>query len=67
VNFHGAAAFILTVIPFEQMLIHLRPSAESSQFAGPRCPLQGAGEHRCEFHSFQPLAEAAGVQLASLG
>src|SRR5437762_4504554 len=47
-NFKSAAALVLAVIPFDQMVILLRHGAETRERAGPNGALQRAREHRRE-------------------
>jgi hypothetical protein len=65
-NLGRTAAFIITVIPFEQVAIDFSPSAEAGQLAGTRCTLQGTGENLGESETLQPLSEPAGIALAAL-
>src|SRR5262249_7732207 len=44
-NLNAAAAFVLTIVPFEQVRFDLGQSSKTSQFAGPGRALQGAGQN----------------------
>src|SRR5215470_3756393 len=64
-NLRGAPAFVLPVVPFDQIAVGLGHAPESRQLAGPRRALQRAREDSCEGESAQPLAEPASVALAA--
>src|SRR5262245_25610553 len=66
-NVCTAATLIVAVIPFDQILVHLSHIAETCQFAGTACPLQGAGRDQYESHPLQPFPEAACCRLSMLG
>src|SRR5271163_854890 len=54
-----AAAFILAIVPLDQVGIDLGRTAKSGQLAGAGRALQGAGEDLGKSQSTQPLAEGA--------
>jgi len=62
----GGQAFIVAVIPFDQVAIDFRPLSETGQFACVASALQGAGKDAREFQSFEPFSQAARVTFAPL-
>src|SRR6516165_7650786 len=67
VDFTGAAALIISVIPFQQVAINLGNAPEASEFACPGRAHQRTGEYLGESQAAQPLPKTAGVALATLG
>src|SRR5262249_60485952 len=67
VDFTGTAAFVISVIPFQQVAINLGNAAEAGEFACPGRAHQGTGEYPDESQAAQPLPKTAGVALATLG
>jgi hypothetical protein len=66
-NLNGPAAFVLAVVPLEQITLDLGNCSKASQLARSRYALQRAGQNFREGQPTQPLPEAAGVALAPLG
>src|SRR5271156_6629065 len=60
----GAAALILPVVPFGEVRIGFRQTAEPGQLGGPPRALRRAAEHLDETRSVQPLPEGARLLLA---
>src|SRR5262245_9156692 len=67
VDFTGAAALVISVIPFQQVAINLGNAPEASEFACPGRAHQRTGEYLGESQAAQPLLKTAGVALATLG
>jgi hypothetical protein len=67
VDFNGAAAFVISVIPFQQVAINLGNAAEASEFTCPGRAHQRTGEYPGESQAAQPFPKSAGVALATLG
>jgi len=57
VNLGARPAFIIAVIPFMEIRVHLRHTAEAGQFAGAPGPLERAGEDPGERESLQDFPE----------
>src|SRR5580704_640120 len=66
-NIDRPPAFILAIIPFDQIGVDFRHAAEAGQLARPLRTLQRAGKHLDESQPAQPLAESAGVALSTVG
>src|SRR6516164_1675544 len=66
-GFSRAAAFILAIVPLDQVGIDLGYTAKSGQLAGASRALQGTGEDLGKSQSTQPLAEGAGITFAAFG
>src|SRR2546425_10478142 len=62
-----APAFVLAVVPFDQVGVNLGHRPEPSQFAGPHGPTQGARKYRRECHRVQPLTKLSRIALSVLG
>src|SRR5208283_1351114 len=67
VNVRGAEAFILAVIPLDQVGIDFGRGAKAGQFAGADRALQGTGEHLGKAEAAQPPAKGASIPFAALG
>jgi hypothetical protein len=67
VNVNSTAPLILTIVPFDQVLINLSDSPEARQLARPRCSLQGAGKDLGETDPSQTFPQGASISLATLG
>src|SRR6516162_3042979 len=63
----GAAALILSVIPFGEVGIGLGRTRATGQLGGAPRALRRAGQHFGEFCAAQPLAEGARLALTALG
>jgi hypothetical protein len=66
-NVCSCEAFVIAVVPFDQVAINVSLRAESRQFARARGALEGAGPDACEFHALEALAQAAGVTFSASG
>ena len=66
-NVGGGSAFVLAVVPFDELRNHFGHSAEASQLAGSQRALQRAGKHLRENQFFESIAQTAGIALAILG
>src|SRR5882724_5599518 len=62
-----APAFILAIVPFDQIRIGFGLLAETSQLASPDGALQRAGEDLCKAQPAQPRPERPGIGFAALG
>src|SRR5262249_32460132 len=60
VDLRAGTTFIGAVVPFHEVGIDFRHRAEASELARSNHPLQGAGEHRGELRSLEPLSEPGG-------
>src|SRR6266404_6728648 len=63
----SAAAFILAIVPFDQIRIGFGLLADTSQLASPDGALQRAGEDLCKAQPAQPRPERPGIGFAALG
>src|SRR5271169_1393213 len=66
-DFSRSAAFILAIVPLDQVGIDLGRTAKPGQLAGSSRALQGTGEDSGKSQSAQPLAEGAGIAFAAFG
>jgi hypothetical protein len=66
-DFRGAAAFIFSVIPLDQVRINDREIAEACQLASFKRALERAREYMGKRLSFQSLAQLSGILPTSLG
>src|SRR5262249_52966032 len=67
VDFTGAAALVISVIPFQQVAIKLRNAPEACEFACPARPHHRIGRCLGECQAAQPFLKTTGVALATLG
>src|SRR6516165_8270669 len=67
VDIGAGAAFVISVIPFDQVAVDLGLVSKTGQFAGPASALQRTGEYTGEGQAAQPVSQAAGVALAPFG
>ena len=56
----GGDAFVVAVVPLDDVVADLHLIAEPCQLAGASCPLQGRAEYRCEALLAQNRGEGAG-------
>ena len=66
-DFGGAEAFVLAVVPFDEIGIDDGDRFEAADFASICGADEGAGENFDEFERLEGRAEFAGVLLATLG
>src|ERR1043166_3046935 len=64
-NLDRAEAFVLAVVPFDQIGIDFGRGAEAGQFARARGTLQGAREDLGKCQSGEPLPKPSGVAFAT--
>jgi hypothetical protein len=50
-------AFVLTIVPFDEIAIDLRDRSEAGKFTGPHDALQGAGKNSCERQAARPFPQ----------
>src|SRR5438552_16335572 len=63
----SAAAFILAIVPLDQIRIGLGLLAEACELACPDGALQRTGEYLCKAQPAQPGPECPGIGFAPLG
>jgi hypothetical protein len=63
VDLGRAPAFVLTVVPFDQVRIGLGYRSESGQFAGSECALEGARKNLGQRQALQTISKPQGITL----
>src|SRR5690348_503580 len=63
-NVSRAPAFVVAVVPLDEIVINLDSSAEAGQLARSSGALERTGQHSSEARTFKALAEAARVVFA---
>jgi len=61
------AAFVLAVVPFDQVTINLGYGSEPSELARPHAATQGTGKYLRKCHPVQPLTAPLRMALSVLG
>jgi hypothetical protein len=65
-NVDTTAAFILAIIPLDEVRIYIGDGAKPSQFTSLARPLEWASEHSYESQSFETLSESSRRMFATL-
>src|SRR6476660_4264914 len=62
-----AAAFVLSIVPLDQVTVSFSLGFEPSKFTRPHGPTQGTGKYHLKCHPVQPLAKLSGIALPAFG